>query len=70
MRPRYAADMRASVDPDVCQGHARCWDICPEVFLLDDEGHSYVELTTVPPELEAKTREAEANCPERAISIS
>jgi len=64
------ADVRASVDPELCQGHARCWDICPEVFLLDDEGHSYVGLATVPPEFEAKTREAAANCPERAISIS
>lgn len=68
--PRYAPDMRASVDPEVCQGHARCWDICPEVFLLDDEGHSYVELAAVPPEFETKAREAAANCPERAISLS
>ena len=62
--------MRASVDPEVCQGHARCWDICPEVFVLDDEGHASVELPTVPPEFEAKAQEAAANCPERAILIS
>ena len=62
--------MHASVDPEVCQGHARCWDICPEVFLLDDEGHAYVELPTVPAEWEAKAQEAAANCPERAISLA
>ncbi len=62
--------MRASVDPEVCQGHARCWDICPEVFLLDEEGHAYVARPTVPPEWEAKVQEAAATCPERAISIS
>ena len=61
--------MHASVDPEVCQGHARCWDICPEVFALDDEGHAYVQLADVPPEWEAKAREAAANCPERAISL-
>ena len=26
--------VKASVDPDKCQGHARCWEICPEVFEL------------------------------------
>jgi ferredoxin len=62
--------MHASVDPEVCQGHARCWDICPEVFSLDEEGHAYVGLAVVPQECEAKAREAAANCPERAISLS
>jgi ferredoxin len=62
--------MKASVDPDRCQGHARCWDICPEVFSLDDEGHSYVPVPEVPPELEDKARQAEDNCPERAITLS
>ena len=62
--------MHASVDPEVCQGHARCWDICPEVFSLDDEGHAYVQLAAVPPGFEAKAGEAAANCPERAITLS
>ena len=34
--------MKATVDPDRCQGHARCWDICPEVFEPDVEVTSYV----------------------------
>ena len=62
--------MKVSVDPDKCQGHARCWEICPEVFALDDEGHSYVENPQVPAALEAKAREAADNCPERAITVS
>ena len=62
--------MRASVDADLCQGHARCWEICPEVFQLDDEGHGHVPMPEVPPELEDRAREAAANCPERAITIS
>jgi ferredoxin len=28
---------QVSVDPDRCQGHARCWDICPEVLDLGDK---------------------------------
>lgn len=62
--------MRVTVDPDVCQGHARCWQICPEVFSLDEEGHSVVTSPDVPAELEAKAREAAENCPERAITVS
>ena len=62
--------MKASVNADLCQGHARCWDICPEVFDLDDEGHSVVIQPDVPPELEDKAREAARNCPERAITVA
>jgi ferredoxin len=62
--------MKVAVDADVCQGHARCWQICPEVFSLNEEGHSVVPVPEVPSELEAKVREAANNCPERAITLS
>lgn len=62
--------MKVNVDPDICQGHARCWQICPEVFSLDDEGHAFVPTAEVPAHLEAKAREAADNCPERAISVA
>jgi ferredoxin len=61
--------VKVAVDADLCQGHARCWDICPEVFSLDDEGYSYVAVGDIPPELEAKVRQAANNCPERAITV-
>jgi ferredoxin len=62
--------MRVAVDADRCEGHARCWSICPEVFELDDEGHAVVLTSEVPEDLEAKAREAATNCPERAITVS
>ena len=61
--------MRVSVDADRCEGHARCWGICPEVFDLDDEGHAVVNDPEVPSEHEAKARDAVRNCPERAIVL-
>jgi ferredoxin len=61
--------VKVVVDADRCQGHARCWEICPEVFVLDDEGHSQAIEGEVPPNLEEKVIEAVANCPERAISL-
>jgi ferredoxin len=60
--------MKVMVDPDRCQGHARCWEICPEVFSLDEEGHSVVSVADVPVELETKVDRAVANCPERALT--
>lgn len=62
--------MRVSVDDERCQGHARCWSLCPEVFDLDDEGHAVVARSDVPTELEEKVTLAERNCPERAITVS
>jgi ferredoxin len=61
--------LRAEIDADRCQGHARCWEICPEVFALDDEGLAYVLAPDVPAELHDKAREAADNCPERAITL-
>ncbi|MFB4309692.1 ferredoxin [Actinomadura sp. GTD37] len=62
--------MQVSVDPDRCQGHARCWEICPEVFELDEQGHGAAPVGEVPPELQDKARDAARNCPERAITVS
>jgi ferredoxin len=61
--------MKVAVDADRCQGHARCWEICPDVFSLDDEGHSFVSVDEVPVELEESVERAVHNCPERAITI-
>jgi ferredoxin len=61
--------MKVTVDPDRCQGHARCWSLCPEVFSLDEEGHSVVSADEVPAELEEQVSRAAANCPERAITV-
>ena len=62
--------MRIAIDPGRCQGHARCWDLSPDLFDLDDEAHGVVRTPEVPEDLEDKAREAVQNCPERAISIS
>ena len=68
--PRVAAGgvpVRIRVDPDNCQGHARCYGLAPELFDVDDYGLSTVMGDgTVPPELEDKARLAIANCPEYA----
>jgi ferredoxin len=61
--------MKVVVHADQCQGHARCWDVCPEVFSLDDQGHAVVIAEDVPAELSAKVEVAMGLCPERAIGF-
>ncbi|MGH9096881.1 MAG: ferredoxin [Acidimicrobiales bacterium] len=60
--------MKIRVDPDKCQGHARCYALAPELFNVDDYGQSTVIGDgVVPAGLEGKARLAVANCPEYAI---
>jgi ferredoxin len=60
--------MKIKIDPEVCQGHLRCYDFAPELFGVDAIGHGMVLHDEVPPELEAKAAEAVFVCPERAIT--
>jgi ferredoxin len=60
--------VKIRVDPDRCQGHARCFALVPELFSVDDYGlSSVIGDGTVPAELEEKVKLAIANCPEFAI---
>lgn len=61
--------MRIDLDADVCQGHARCHALAPELFDLDEAGYAVLRVEAVPPELEASARAAAAACPERAIAV-
>jgi ferredoxin len=58
------------VDPDKCQGHARCHALAPELFGLDEFGNARVcGSGLIPPALEDQAWIARANCPELAIEI-
>ncbi len=73
MRPRQGWDehVRVLVDIARCQGHARCEDICPEVFATDAvEGKCVIADPQVPPGLEDKVRLAVRNCPEGALRVA
>lgn len=63
--------MKVVVDLARCQGHARCEDLCPEVFATDAiEGKCVIARSEFPPELEDKVRLAVRNCPEGALRIA
>jgi ferredoxin len=60
--------MRVAVNLAVCQGHARCEDICPEVFGTDAvEGKCVILTEDVPEALRDKALLAIRNCPEGAL---
>jgi ferredoxin len=63
--------MELAVDADRCQGHGRCYDLAPELFDADEEGHA-VLLTPggqVGAEAEAAAARAVRSCPEQALSL-
>ena len=63
--------MKLQIDPAVCQGHGRCYDLAPDLFGDDDEGFGQVLGDgIVPAEKEQQARLAVANCPERAITLA
>jgi ferredoxin len=63
--------MHVHVDGEKCQGHNRCYVICPELFDVDDLGFAVaLHDGQVPDGLEERARMAVANCPEFAISIT
>jgi ferredoxin len=62
--------MKVIVDEDGCRGHGTCCTICPEVFVLTDDGYAVAQTPDVPAEFEEAVRNAARRCPERAITTS
>jgi len=63
--------VKVQINPGLCQGHGRCYDLAPGLFADDDEGYGQVLGDgTVPQEAEHDARLAVLNCPERAIELA
>lgn len=62
--------MRVIIDPEICQGHLRCYAIAPDMFEIDDLGHAVTPDRdfTDPADVE-RARQAVDTCPEQAIRI-
>jgi len=75
--------MKVWIDQELCTGDGLCGEICPAVFVLCNDGLSYVkegdtvlnepggkaQMSTVAPELEAAVAEAAEECPGECIFI-
>jgi len=65
--------MRVQIDPALCQGHGRCYDLVPDLFGEDEDGYATpTQLTAdgqVPAGREDDAQLAADNCPESAIVL-
>lgn len=61
--------MKLWVDPQKCFGHGLCVEDTPDLFDWDDESNKAIAIGEVPPDREAKAREAVRCCPEQAIVL-
>ncbi|MBZ4571685.1 ferredoxin [Mycobacterium avium] len=59
--------MRVRVDPRLCEAHALCVEIAPEVFRLDDDTASCADDPAE--SLRHSVQAAVAACPRQAISV-
>lgn len=62
--------MKARIDLNLCSGHARCYQIDPDTFDIDDSGYALNAAVDIDPADEHKAVDAAASCPERAITLS
>jgi ferredoxin len=63
--------MRARIDPTLCQGHGRCFDVAPDLFEDDGEGYGTVNGDgEVPPYRIDAARSAVRQCPEQAVVLT
>jgi ferredoxin len=61
--------LKVVVDYDLCEANARCMEVCPEVFQVDDDDNLNVLIESPPASLREKLKEAERVCPRQAITI-
>jgi ferredoxin len=59
-----------AVDRELCEGHAQCEIIAPEVFKVGDDDQSHAHLDPVPDRLAGEVENAIAACPRGALSWS
>jgi ferredoxin len=62
--------VRIVIDPGLCQGHARCASLVPDVFDIDEDGYGVVRAGrehVQDGDLDALL--AIDNCPEQAIRL-
>jgi len=61
--------MKVLVQPNRCQGHARCLAEGPDVYVLDDLGYNSTNIDDVPSHLADQARRGALACPERALTL-
>jgi ferredoxin len=58
------------VNRDMCEAHARCVDIAPDIFELDDDDVLHIHKPRPGPDDEIRARRAVRSCPKTALSLT
>jgi ferredoxin len=66
-REHLAVKLR--IDTDRCTGHGRCYDLAPDLFTDDEQGHGEVVVAEPGEAQLAAARLAVNSCPERAVIL-
>jgi len=53
--------LKVVVDFDLCEANARCMEVCPEVFRVDDDDVLHILIERPPASMRAKLEEARAS---------
>jgi len=61
--------MRIVVNYDLCEGNARCVQVAPTVFRVDDEDKLHLLLASPDEGLREAVETAAAICPRQALTI-
>ena len=62
--------MIVRIDEDLCSGCGSCTEICPEVFMMEDDVATIrIGEKPVPRQYEEACREAAEECPTEAIAV-
>jgi ferredoxin len=63
--------VKITVDGSRCMGHGRCYTLAPDLLTYDEQGYVTIRDTVidVPQDQIDAAEEAEASCPEEAVSL-
>ena len=61
--------MKATVDASLCVGCGLCTEICPDIFIMEND-KAAVKADPVTPRAITDCRDAKEQCPVNAISIA
>lgn len=61
--------MRVVIDELLCEGHALCMGIAPDIFQVGDDDMGRVVMDEIPEDRRPDVANAVRSCPKQAISI-
>jgi ferredoxin len=61
--------VKLRIDTERCTGHGRCYDLAPELFTDDENGHGRVLVDEPDASQGAAARLAVNSCPEQAVIL-